>query len=326
MSLGILGLASAYPEQVMTNKDIEKIVDTTDEWIVSRTGIKERRLAAPEQTCAEFCEKALRAALDLSGTSATELGALLVSTCTPDLVFPSTACLVQGKIENNDCVCMDLQAACTGFIYGLVTAQGFFKPGQNKKIAVIGADLLSRHVDWDDRTTCILFGDGAGAVVLGEVPDGYGILGSDIGSDGHLADVLYVSSGNGRNPLEAGSGDGKTSSVKMRGREVFKLAVQNMGRSMRRAIEAAGISQDEIDLFVPHQANVRIINTLAKFFNIPSEKVYITVDRFGNTSAASIPMALTEAYRAGKLKRGTVVAMTAFGAGLTWGSVILRWY
>ncbi|MEW5693037.1 MAG: beta-ketoacyl-ACP synthase III [Candidatus Hydrogenedentota bacterium] len=326
MNCGILAVGAYSPEKILTNNDLAKIVDTSDEWIVTRTGIKERRISQDHQAASDLAYESTINALKDSDIQAEDIDAIFVATCSQDMIFPSTACILQAKINNTKAVCMDIQAACAGFSYGIVTGYNYFLSGMYKKILVVGTDLLSKFVNWEDRTTCVLFGDGAGSVILGEVPNGYGILGADLGSDGRQTELLYIPAGGTRKLPTPKTLKDKEHTIKMKGAEIFKFAVKNMGESMRRAIERAGIDKSEIDLFIPHQANLRIIDTLAKFFELPREKVYVTVDRFGNTSAASIPMALAEAKKQGLVQRGKVIAMTAFGAGLTWGSVILRWY
>ncbi|SMO41272.1 3-oxoacyl-[acyl-carrier-protein] synthase-3 [Balnearium lithotrophicum] len=313
MGVSIVSTGSYVPDRVLKNTDLEKMVETSDEWITTRTGIKERRISEGETTSDMATEAVLRA---LNGKSSPEdVELIVVATATPDAFFPSTACKVQSKIENKGAVVFDISAACSGFIYALYVADSIMRSKNVKKAVVVGAERFSKIVNWKDRTTCILFGDGAGAVLL-EHSDNEGVLGFDIGADGSYGELLAVPS--------VGSNEEYPFYVRMKGNEVFKIAVRTMVDSIGRVLEKTGLKADDISLLIPHQANIRIINAVAERVGIPKEKVFVNLDRYGNTSAASIPIALDEAVREGKVKSGDLVLMTAFGGGFTWGSCIVR--
>jgi 3-oxoacyl-[acyl-carrier-protein] synthase-3 len=310
------------PSKVLTNEALSKLVDTSDEWIVQRTGINERHVAADGELTSDLGAAAARMALDDAGLSVADIDLILVATATPDYTFPAAAVTVQAKLGMTHGAAFDLQAVCSGFIFGLTTADAMIKAGQARRVLVIGAETFSRILDWTDRTTCVLFGDGAGAVVLsGEPGTGErgdrGLLSAKLRSDGRFKDKLYVDGGP--------SSTGTVGHVRMEGREVFKHAVAMITDVIEDAFTATGFTAADIDWFVPHQANIRIIEASAKKLGIPLDKVIRTVDRHGNTSAASIPMALAEAARDGRIKRGDLLLLEAMGGGFTWGSVLLRW-
>lgn len=321
----ITGTGSALPEKVLTNFDLERMVDTTDEWITSRTGIKERRIAQEGEYTSTFATAAALKALEAAGVAADELDLIIIGTLTPDFPFPATACIVQQNIGASKAACFDLSAACSGFIYALATAEKFMQGGGVKKALVIGAEVLSRIVDWTDRNTCLLFGDGAGAVVLEAVEGDSGLLSTHIHTDGNYWEILYQKGCGSRHPASQQNLDDRLIYLTMHGNEVFKLAVRAMGEVSLEALAANGLTADDVSLFIPHQANQRIIDAIGKRLSIGAERVYVNLHRYGNTSAASIPIALDEAYRAGRIKDGDVVLMTAFGGGLTWGSAAVRW-
>jgi len=321
----ITGTGSAVPDKVLTNLDLEKMVDTTDEWITTRTGIKERRIAAEGEYTSTFATRAAEKALAMAGVKAEELDLIIVATITADFPFPATACLVQNNIKAVNAAAFDVSAACSGFIYGLSMADKFIRTGSAKKVLVIGAEVLSRIVDWTDRNTCLLFGDGAGAVVVEACAGDYGILSSHIHSDGSYWELLYQPGCGSRNPPVQKTLDDKLIYMVMEGNEVFKLAVRAMEDVANEALAANGMSTADIDLFIPHQANRRIIDAIGKRLDLTEKQVFINLDRYGNTSAASIPLALDEAIHASRIKEGDIVLFDAFGGGLTWGSALLRW-
>jgi len=324
--VGIIGIGSYAPEKIVTNKDLEKIVETSDEWIFSRTGIKQRHIVEPGVATSSLAALAAERALLDAGVTADEIDLIIVATATPDMLFPSTACLVQDKIKASKAAAFDLSAGCSGFAYGLVTGSQFIKSGLYKKILVIGAETLSTILDWNDRNTCVLFGDGAGAVVLGEVPAGYGILGVELGADGSGGDLLKMPAGGSRIPATNESIGQRLHYLQMSGNDVFKFAVKVMGEAAIKALENSGLSHTDVDCLIPHQANIRIIQSAAKRLKLPMEKVVINVDNYGNTSAASIPLAMDEAMKNGRLKNDDIVVLVGFGAGLTWASCVIKWY
>jgi len=317
----VVGTGGYLPDRIMTNHDLEKIVDTSDEWIVARTGIKERRIAADGQTTCDLAEHAARDAMDAAGVSAGEIDLIIVATTTPDRIFPSTACLLQERLGISGCAAFDVQAVCTGFVYALGIADKFIRTGSAKKALVVGAETLSRILDWTDRTTCVLFGDGAGAVVI-EASDEPGIISSHLHADGAYKELLTVPVGvsSGIDALKSGEAH-----ITMKGNEVFKMAVNTLGRIVDETLEANNMKKSDINWLVPHQANIRIINATAKKLGMPSDHVVMTVDRHGNTSAASVPLAFNEAVREGRIQRGETVMMEAFGGGFTWGSVLMKY-
>jgi len=322
--VGFLGLGYYVPEKVLTNFDLEKMVETSDEWIRTRTGISERRIAAEGEHTSDLSVKAAWAALADAHIQPTDIDLILVATMTPDMPCPSTACLVQAKLGAPQAAATDVAAACTGFIYALVVGQQFVASGTYRRVLVIGAEVLSRFVDWQDRSTCVLFGDGAGAAVIGQTTRGQ-ILASYLGSDGTQAGLLKVPAGGVVQPASVQSVQAKNHFLKMNGSEVFKQAVRTMAQAALTALERAGIAPDRVACVIPHQANIRIIQAVMERVGIPLEKVYLNVDRYGNMSAASTIVALCEAVRDGRVKRGDDVLLVAFGAGLTWGACVIRW-
>lgn len=322
---GIVGVGVGIPETVLTNHDLEQRIDTSDEWIVTRTGIRERRIAPAHVATSDLAAQAAEQALRNAGKSAQDVDLIVVATATPDMPWPSTACLVQAKIGASRAAAFDLNAVCSGFVYALWIAAQAVETGAYRCVLVIGADILSRQVNWEDRSTCVLFGDGAGAVVLAPVQEPYGVLSGVLGADGTGAPLLNVPAGGTREPLSPDVIARKRHTIQMRGREVFKFAVTIMGEVAVQALEKAGIPPEEVSLFIPHQANIRIIQAAAERLNLPMERVFVNVDRYGNTSAASIPIAIYEAWAQGRLKKGDLAVVVGFGAGLTWGACVIRW-
>ncbi len=324
-AVGILGIGSYVPEKILTNNDLEKMVDTSDAWITERTGIKQRHIAAKDEATSDLALKAAAAALDDAGVKAEELDLVICATASPDHAFPSVACLVQERLGAVKAAAFDLGAGCSGFVYSLAVAGQMIQNGLYDKILIIGAETLSRIMNWQDRNTCVLFGDGAGAAVVGPVEEGLGVLGIDLGSDGSGAYHLYQPAGGSRRPASAATVAANEHTIHMNGREVFKFAIKILGRTSLRALEKAGMKPEELDLLFSHQANLRIITAAAKRLRIPMEKVWVDVDKYANTSAASIPIALREAQDAGVLKKGDKLLLCGFGAGLTWAAIVLRW-
>ncbi|RCX21360.1 3-oxoacyl-[acyl-carrier-protein] synthase-3 [Fontibacillus phaseoli] len=324
-SIGIVGFGKYVPEKVLTNADLEKMVETNDEWIVSRTGIRERHIAAPEQATSDLAYEAAVRALKSAGLAAEDLELIIVATVTPDTTFPSTACILQDKLGAKKAAAFDLSAACSGFVYSMATANGFLQTGMYNNALIIGADTLSRITDYSDRNTCVLFGDGAGAVVLGEVPQGRGFLSFDLGAEGAGGALLKLEGGGSRLPASQDTVQGGKHFIYMNGREVFKFAVRVMGTATEEVLRKAGKSKEDIDLFVPHQANIRIIQSAMQRLDLPEEKCVINVDKYANTSAASIPLALVEAAEEGRMKEGDTILLVGFGGGLTWGASVLVW-
>lgn len=324
-SVGIIGTGKYVPEKILTNADLEKMVDTNDEWIVSRTGIRERHIAAPDQATSDLAYEAAIRALESAGLQAEDLELIIVATITPDTMFPSTACILQDKLGAKNAAAFDLSAACSGFVYGMATANGFIQTGMYKNALVIGADTLSRITDYTDRNTCVLFGDGAGAVIVGEVPEGRGFLSFDLGAEGAGGDLLKLEAGGSRLPSSSETVEAGKHFIYMNGREVFKFAVRVMGTATEEVLRKAGKTKEDIDLFVPHQANIRIIQSAMQRLSLPEEKCVINVDKYANTSAASIPLALVEAAEDGRIKEGDTVLLVGFGGGLTWGASVIVW-
>lgn len=322
----ISGTGSYLPEKILTNFDLEKMVDTTDEWIVSRTGIHERHIAAPEQATSDLATAAARKALEMAEVDPVDLELIIVATLTPDHHFPSTAGFVQRNLGATGAAAFDLEAACTGFIYALSVGDLFIRSGTYRKILVIGAEVLSKFLDWDDRDTCVLFGDGAGAAVLvpGDDPD-RGIISTHLHSDGTMAELLYAPAGVSRMPITKEGIDQKLNTVKMQGNEVFKMAVTKLSGVVDEVMEANDLTEEDIDFLVPHQANLRIIQATARKLKLPMEKVIVTVGDHGNTSAASVPLALDAAVRDRRINEGDNVLLEAFGGGFTWGAALVRW-
>ena len=317
----IKGTGSYLPEKILTNKDLETMVDTTDEWIFERTGIKERHIAADNETTCDLAEHAARAAIEHAGITADDIDLIIVATTTPDRVFPSTACLLQQRLGVSGCAAFDVQAVCTGFVYALGIADKFIKSGTNKCALVIGAETMSRITDWTDRGTCILFGDGAGAAIL-EATEEPGILSTHLHADGQYEDLLTVDGGVSTDYSKIENG---TAFMRMKGNEVFKMAVNTLGRIVDETLAANNMQKSDVTWLVPHQANIRIINATAKKLQMNTDHVVVTVDKHGNTSAASVPLALDVAVRDGRIKRGDTILLEAFGGGFTWGSALIKY-
>lgn len=309
MNAGILGMGRYIPERIVTNQDLEKIVDTSDEWIRTRTGIEARRIADDDINTSDMAFEAATKALENAKISAEEIDLILVATVTPDQPFPSVSCMIQDKLGAKNAAAMDISAACAGFMYGMITAGQFIKTGEYKHVLVVGVEKLSKITNWEDRNTAVLFGDGAGAAVMGPVPDGRGIISFELGAAGSGGKHLFQ------------EGD----FISMNGREVFKFAVRQMGESSLNVIEKAGLSREDVDLLIPHQANIRIMEASRERLNLPPEKMTKTIHKYGNTSSASIPMAIVEELEAGRIKDDDLLVMVGFGGGLTWGAIALRW-
>ena len=321
----IAGTGSYVPRKILTNDELSQIVDTSDEWIFTRTGISERRIAADDEFTSDLATSSAVRALKDAGMDSADVELIIVATLTPDKVFPNTASLVQNKINAPKAACFSIEAGCTGFVYGLEVAAGMVASGLYNNALVIGAEKLTSIVDWTDRTTCVLFGDGAGAVLITACPvEENSYLGSDLGSNGEQHDILHIPGGGCAAPLSRKVLDEKLNTLKMNGKEVFKHAVNGMAASAQKALEEAGLSIGDIDWVVAHQANVRIINAVGQKLNIPEEKVYINVDKYGNTSAASVPIAFDEMINKGMIKRGNKILFVAFGGGLTWGASVVK--
>lgn len=323
--VGIIGTGKYVPERILTNKELEAMVETNDEWIVTRTGIKERRLAAVEEATSDLALHASREAIAAAGLTAEDIDLIIVATITPDMFFPSTACLLQDKLGAKKAAAFDLSAACSGFIYGLATGSSMIASGLYKNVLVVGAETLSRITDYTDRNTCILFGDGAGAVVLGEVEEGRGFQSFELGADGSGGELLKVHGGGSRVPASEESIQNKQHYIHMAGNDVFKFAVRIMGSVAEEALLKAGIAKEEVDLLVPHQANIRIIQSALNRLNLSEEKAMVNLDKYGNMSSASIPVALAEAVEQGRVKEGDRIVLVGFGGGLTWGASVLVW-
>ena len=321
----VVGTGSAVPDKVLNNHDLEKMVDTTDEWIRTRTGIKERRIASPDEFTSTLATRAALNALDMAGVSPHELDMIVVATVTPDYPFPSTAALVQNNIKAVNASAFDISAACSGFIYAASIVDKFIKSGAVKNVLVIGAEVLSRIVDWTDRNSCLLFGDGAGAVVIQADNGSAGILDTFMMSDGSHWELLYQPAPGNRNPVSHQVVDERLAFIRMQGNEVFKLAVRAMEDAALKVLSAGNMTAADVDLFIPHQANMRIIDAIGKRLGVPEEKIYVNIERFGNTSSASIPIALDEANRKRLLKAGDLLLLDAFGGGMAWGALTLRW-
>lgn len=321
----ITGTGSYAPKKVITNHDLEKLVDTSDEWITERTGIKERRIAEKGQSTSDLAYEAAHKALKAAKLPAQELDLILVATTTPDMIMPSLGCMVQEKLGAKNAAAFDLYAACSGFIYGLSVANAFITSGTYENILLVGAESLSRFVDWEDRTTCVLFGDGAGAVVLQRHAGKRGVLSTHLHSDGSLGNLLNIPAGGALHPATHDTVRKRMHFIKMKGNETFKAAVRALESAVQEALEHNKVKPEEIDFLVPHQANLRIIQAMAQRLNMSMEKVVLTLPKYGNTSAASIPMALDEAVRDGRIRENHLLLLEAFGGGLTWASALLRW-
>jgi 3-oxoacyl-[acyl-carrier-protein] synthase-3 len=325
LSASIIGTGSYVPEKILSNADLERLVETNDEWIVTRTGIRERRIAAPEQTTSDLAAEAAKAAMLNAGVTAEELDMIIVATVTPDMFFPSTACFVQTKIGAKNAVCFDVSAACSGFLFALETARQFIASGARKTVLVIGAEKLSTIVDWSDRNTCVLFGDGAGAAILRHKPGARGMIRTHMGSDGRQSEILYIPGGACRTPVTAENAALRLNTIKMNGKETYKQAVTAMMDAGNRVLEAGGVRAEELACVIPHQANARIIEAIADRMRLPLERFLINLDRFGNTSAAAVAIALDEANRTGRMKEGDYILLVVFGGGLTWAGSLIQW-
>lgn len=308
MNAGVIGVGRCLPERILTNQELEQMVDTSDEWIKTRTGIEERRIAGKEMDTSDLAYEAALKSIENANISPEEIDLILVATVTPDRPFPSVACMLQEKLGAVKAAAMDISAACAGFMYGIITAKQFIETNSYKYVLVVGVEKLSKIVDWDDRNTAVLFGDGAGAVVMGPVSEGRGVLSFELGADGTGGKHLY-----------------QDEYVIMNGREVFKFAVRQMGESSINVLEKAGLKKEDVDFLIPHQANIRIMEAARQRLELPEEKMSITVNKYGNTSAASIPISIVEELEAGKIKDDDVIVMVGFGGGLTWGAIALRW-
>ena len=322
---GILGTGHSYPEGILTNADLERIVDTSDEWITTRTGIKQRRKAGPDEYTSQFAVHASREAIARAGLDPIEIDLILCATVTPDQILPSTGCLIQSELGADKAAAMDIVAACSGFLYGLTLADAMIRCGQSKYALVIGAEILTRYVDYTDRSTCVLFGDGAGAAVLGAVEGDRGILAAKIRSDGRYEEQLYAPGGGTKGGFTAETIARGDHFFKMKGNELFKVAVRSMADISREILEQAGLTTTDVNLFIPHQANQRITDAVANKLGVDSAMVYSNIAMHGNTSSASIPIGLDECVSSGRVKKGDVVLMASFGGGVTWGGVVMRW-
>lgn len=325
LSVGITGTGSCLPEKKLTNFDLEKMVDTTDEWIRTRTGISERRIADNKTATSDLATEAAKIAIDDAGLLLEDIDLIIVATATPDMAFPSTACIVQKNIGAKNAVAFDIEAACSGFLYALTIGEQFIKTGVYRNALIIGAETLSKITNWKDRRTCVLFGDGAGAAVLQQVKGGFGILSSSLGSDGFKGDYLTQPAGGSRMPASIKTILNDLHYIHMDGREVFKFAVRTMSKSALEIIKDVGYNIEDVDYMIPHQANIRIIESVAKKINLTMDKVYVNLNDYGNMSVASIPVALDEAVKKGSVKAGDIIILVAFGGGLTWGSSVIKW-
>ena len=321
----IISTAFYVPEQVMTNADLEKMIDTTDEWIVTRTGIRERHISADDQATSDLCVEAGRRALKNAHLEIKDIDLILVANNTPDTVFPATACWVQAKLGGGTVAAFDLTAGCTGFLYGMIVAEGLILSGTARRILLIGGDALSKVTNWKDRGTCVLLGDGAGAFVLEESKDGEGMLSSFWQADGRLAELLYIPAGGSRKPASHSTVAEDGHYMYMKGNEVFKHAVRRMSEAAEEALKRAGLTRNDVDVFIPHQANKRIIDAVGERLKVPIDKIYVNIERYGNMSVACIPVAVHELRQHKRLKPGSVMLLGAFGAGLTWASIVYRW-
>ncbi|MDQ3474061.1 MAG: ketoacyl-ACP synthase III [Acidobacteriota bacterium] len=322
---GILGTGHAYPEGILTNADLANMVETSDEWITTRTGIKQRRKAAPGEYTSLFAVKAARQAIERAGLTPADIDLILCATVSPDQILPSTGCIIQAELGANRAAAMDVVAACSGFLYGVTLANTMIQSGQSKNALVIGAEILTQYVDYTDRHTCVLFGDGAGAAVLGPVDAERGILASRIRSDGRYQEQLFSPGGGTRRPPTAETLAAGDHFFKMKGNELFKVAVRSMAEVSREVLEEAGVDAKDVKLFIPHQANQRITDAVASKLNVDESLVYSNISMHGNTSSASIPIALDECVEAGRVKAGDLVLLASFGGGVTWGGVLIRW-
>ncbi len=324
-SVSIVGTGSYVPEKVLNNEDLSRLVDTTDEWITTRTGIKERRIAAPNEHTSDMAAKAAVAAMEQAGITAPEIDLILLATASPDMMFPATACFVQQKIGATKAACLDVSAACAGFLFAIEIAQQFITSHTYETVLVIGAEKLSSITNWTDRNTCVLFGDGAGAAVLRHRGSTHGVIATHVGSDGQYADILFMPGGGSRTPITAENANRNLQTIHMSGKDVYKQAVIAMLAAAKTVLDQAGLTIDDIACVIPHQANVRIIEAIADRLKIPIDRFYVNLDRYGNTSAAAVAIALDEANRTGRIKAGDYVLMVVFGGGLTWASAVIEW-
>lgn len=325
LNIMIKSTGAYVPANIVSNHDIEKLVDTSDEWIISRTGIKNRRIAVNGQATSDMAYEAAKMALERAGMTPDEIELIIVGTITPDMFFPSTGCFVQNKLGAKNAVAMDVNAACSGYIFSLVIASRFLESGTYANALIIGAEKLSSIIDWEDRSTCVLFADGAGASVIVPSSGPSKLLAFDLGTDGGYEKLLFIPGGGSKNPATKETVESRMHYIKMNGNTVFKIAVNKMRETLNKSIKAAGITTDDITLLIPHQANLRIIEALREYLDLPREKVFVNIDKYGNTSAASIGIALDEACEMGLINRGDIIAFAAFGGGLTWGSAIIRY-
>jgi len=323
-SVGIVGIGAYLPEKVLTNEDLEKMVDTSDEWIMTRTGIKERHLAREDEAASDLGAKAAEEALKSASMKAEELDLIVCATITPDMDFPSTSCLIQRKLNAANAVCFDVSAACTGYIYAITIAEQFLKNGFYKNALVIGTEKLSGITDWEDRNTCVLFGDGAGACILKPVENG-GIISTYLGSDGNQADLLKIPAGGSRMPASLFTVKARLHFLKMEGSELFKHAVRLMADAAEKALSQAGLTCKDVTCLIPHQANIRILQAVAKKIGLPMERIYLNIEKYGNMSSASTAVALYEAVKYKRIKKGDILVLVAFGSGLTWGATVIEW-
>jgi 3-oxoacyl-[acyl-carrier-protein] synthase-3 len=321
----ISGTGMSIPDKVVTNHDLEKIVDTSDDWIRTRTGIRERRVAVDGEKVSDFSIRAGRDALEMAGIAPEDVDLIILGTVTPDMPIPATSCTIQRELGCRKAAAFDMQAGCSGFIYAQSVAKQFILSGRCQHVLVIGAELLTKYLDWEDRTTCVIFADGAGAALMsaGEAPRG--VLASAMHTDGNMADFIMMPGGGSAHPASEDTLRERLHFIRMRGNETFKMAVRNLEEVSREVLAAADLTTEDVDWFIPHQANTRIINAVGNRLKIPEDRCYVNIDRYGNTSAASIPIALDEAVRTGRIEEGNVVLMAAFGAGLTWAGSVVRW-
>jgi 3-oxoacyl-[acyl-carrier-protein] synthase-3 len=324
-TVSIIGTGSYVPEKILTNAELSRMVDTSDEWITTRTGIKERRLAAKDEHTSDMATKAAQAALEQAGISGEEIDLILLATATPDMVFPATACLVQTRIGATRAACLDVSAACAGFLFAVEIAQQFITSHTYETVLVIGAEKLSSITNWADRNTCVLFGDGAGAAILRHRGSAHGVIATHVGSDGQYADILFMPGGGCRTPITKENADQNLQTIHMSGKDVYKQAITSMMAASKIVLDQAGLTIDDIACVIPHQANLRIIEAIADRLKIPLDRFYVNLDRYGNTSAAAVAIALDEANRTGRIKAGDYILMVVFGGGLTWASAVIEW-
>ncbi len=321
----ITGVGSCLPKKVLHNNDLQKMVDTSDEWIIERTGIRERRIASATETASDLGLRASKRALRSAGVNPKEIDTIIVATMSGDMPMPSTATLIQGRLGAKKAAAFDINAACSGFIFGLTVADCFIKGGMSKRLLLVGVEVNSKFIDWQDRSSCVLFGDGAGAVVIEPTTSKRGILSTHLHSNGKYWHLIYVPGGGSKHPASETSVKNKMHFIKMKGNETFKIAVRTLEELALKTLRANGIKPSELSLLIPHQANLRIIKAMAKRLNLPMDKVIVNLDKYGNTSSASIPIALDEALKNGRVRRGDYILLEAFGSGLTWASALIRW-